>query len=147
LLASTCLDCHHFKIPELYVSYPELITDKLIIQVKYYISRLKLLDAGLIEQAHEIVQFISRATSAATDDNEEGDDAEETVPQVAVETAADLLVRMEGFVTSQLHEAKKKSTGKDAGLDAMIYEERKAARKELSARLAKSRSRCQKCRA
>jgi hypothetical protein len=114
--------------------------------VKYYISRLKLLDAGLIEQAHEIVQFISRATSAATDDNE-GDDAEETVPQVAVETAADLLVRMEGFVTSQLHEAKKKSTGKDAGLDAMIYEERKAARKELSARLAKSRSRCQKCRA
>lgn len=57
------------------------------------------------------------------------------------------MVRMEGFVTSQLHEAKKKSTGKDAGLDAMIYEERKAARKELSARLAKSRARCQKCRA
>lgn len=115
--------------------------------MKYYVCRLKLLDAGLIEQAHEIVQFISRATSAAAEDNEEGDDAEETVPQVAVETAADLLVRMEGFVTSQLHEAKKKSTGKDAGLDAMIYEERKAARKELSARLAKSRARCQKCRA
>jgi hypothetical protein len=113
------------------------------------VCRLKLLDAGLIEQAHEIVQFISRATSAAAEDNdnEEGEDAEETVQPVPVETAADLLVRMEGFVTSQLHEAKKKSTGKDAGLDAMIYEERKAARKELSARLAKSRARCQKCRA
>jgi hypothetical protein len=24
------LYCHHFKIPELYVSYPELIMDKLI---------------------------------------------------------------------------------------------------------------------
>jgi hypothetical protein len=105
-----------------------------------------LLDAGLIEQAHEIVQFISRATSAASA-GDEGEDAEETAATLPVETAADLLVRMEGFVTSQLHEAKKKSTGKDAGLDAMIYEERKAARKELSARLAKSRARCQKCRA
>jgi hypothetical protein len=116
-------------------------------QVKYYISRLKLLDAGLIEQAHEIVQFISRATSAAANIEEGDEAAEETVPTVPVETAADLLVRMDGFVASQLHEAKKKTTGKDAGLDGMIYEERKAARKELSARLAKSRSRCQKCRA
>lgn len=116
-------------------------------QVKYYVSRLKLLDAGLIEQAHEIVQFISRATSSAARDNEEGADEEETMPTVPVETAADLLVRMDGYVKAQLHEARKKASGKDESLDAMIYEERKIARKELSARLNKTRQRCQKCRA
>lgn len=129
--------------------YVKRASELTLLQVKYYVSRLKLLDAGLLEQAHELVQFISRATSAAAQKEDDGaDDAvEETIAAVPVETAADLMVRMDGYVKAQLHDAKKRASGKDESLDAMIYEERKIARKELSGRLAKTRSRCQKCRA
>jgi hypothetical protein len=51
---------------------------------------------------------------------------------------------MDEYVKAQLYHGKKQ---KDAALDAMIYEERKAARKEFTARLAKARARCQRCKA
>lgn len=65
---------------------------------------------------------------------------------------------MDEFVKGQLYRAKKQNTGGagpstgvgregDAALDAMIYEERKLARKDFAARLVKSRNRCQRCRA
>lgn len=53
---------------------------------------------------------------------------------------------MDEYVKGQLYRAKKQGS-KDAALDAMIYEERKLARKELAMRMAKGRNRCQRCRA
>lgn len=79
------------------------------------------------------------------------------------QSAAELIIKMDEFVKGQLYRAKKQAAssstssssaggganGKegDAALDSMIYEERKLARKDLAARLVKSRNRCQRCRA
>ena len=132
-------------------------------QVRYYVARLKLLDAGLIEQAHVLTNFINPAAPSKGEEQEEemaeGGGGGTVLP---AQSAAELIIKMDEFVKGQLYRAKKQSASSstgagdtsrangregDAALDSMIYEERKLARKDLAARLVKSRNRCQRCRA
>ncbi|EIW73557.1 hypothetical protein TREMEDRAFT_26611 [Tremella mesenterica DSM 1558] len=129
LLQSVCQFCHHFKMPE--------------ILLRQYIGRLRLLDAGLVERSHDMAYFLPRTSKDDGDDDGEEGDEKTRADAVSAESAAELIVRMDGYVKSCLHEAKKRS-GKEKYMDGLIFEERRKARNAFIA-AAKGWRSCKRC--
>lgn len=87
--------------------------------------------------------FIPR-TAAAAEEEEDGDEGTNAAA-VSSETAAQLIVRMDAFVRTCLHEARKKG-GKHPASDGLLYEERRKARQAFIA-AAKGWKQCRRCQA
>ncbi|ORX40060.1 hypothetical protein BD324DRAFT_254113 [Kockovaella imperatae] len=132
LLQSTCLYCHHFKMPEM--------------MVQQYIARIQLLNAGLFKESHDVAHLMPK-TQQADEDEEGGGGGGATM--VPVETAAEHIVKLDDFVRYALHQAKKHGAEKDNYRDGVVYEERRALLEEvLKGDSSRSwRTKCSRCRA
>ncbi|KAL7423169.1 hypothetical protein Q5752_002469 [Cryptotrichosporon argae] len=119
LLRSVCLFCHHFKMPEMLL--------------KKYVARLRLLDAGCLEEAHIVAGMFPVAKSAAEPKGELETDAidDDVVP---AEGAAEFIIRLESYVKTVLR-AKHKRGAKDEYKDGLVFEERKRVLGEFSKKL------------
>lgn len=98
-----------------------------MLQLRKYISRIRLLDAGLLEEAHYVASLhpsMSEEQLPATT-NSLAPDEEMVAAAIPKETAAEFVVRMEEYVKYQLHIAKKRGGVKDEYKDGLVYEERK----------------------
>ncbi|WOO77423.1 DNA-directed RNA polymerase I subunit rpa1 [Vanrija pseudolonga] len=126
LLRAVCLYCHHFKMPE--------------IMLKRYIARLRLLDAGLLEESHYVANFRPQTgdRGAAAEDAEE-EDADVSVP---AETAAEFILRMELYVKTVL-KAKKARDNRDDYKDGLVFEERRRVLNEFGKKIWSKCSHCQ----
>jgi DNA-directed RNA polymerase I subunit RPA1 len=110
-------------------------------------ARLRLLDAGLLQESHDIVHMFSLSTrdpKEAAQDAEEGDETRNGEPS---ESAAERLIRMEGFVKHALSQARKRGIGNDSYKDGLVYEERKRVVAEFYAMATKTWRRCTRCKA
>ena len=133
LLYATCLYCHHFKMPE-------------ILQHQY-IARLKLLNAGLIAESHQVAKFMPYAREEEAADEEEGGKKAKAAA-VSAQTAAEHIVRLEAYVKEQLHKAKKRGTTQDSYKDGLVYQERRALLDDVLRVQQRSwRVRCTRCQA
>jgi len=106
----------------------------LIIQLKRYIARLRLLDAGCLEEAHYIADF--HPVTKSKDGDEDVADQD-----VAAESAAQFIVRMEQYVKAVLKSKKKKHVRDDYKED-LVFQER---RKVLNEFGKKAYARCSHC--
>jgi DNA-directed RNA polymerase I subunit RPA1 len=111
-----------------------------------------LLDAGLVEQAHEIANMFPDPVEDEEDDGEEieggakrkkGRRGESSA--MPAQSAAEFMVRIDKFVKHHLALAKKQGAGvRDEYKDGLVYEARKATlHQALSA--AKKAKKCLKC--
>ena len=132
LLQNTCLFCHHFKMPE--------------IMVQQYIARIRLLNAGLIKESHDVAHLLPKTHDTSNEDDEGPGAGSGAVP---VETAAEHIVKLEDYVRYKLHQANKRGGGKDDYRDGVVYEERRALLEEvLKGDSSRSwRTKCSRCRA
>jgi DNA-directed RNA polymerase I subunit RPA1 len=127
LLRSVCLYCHHFKMPE--------------IILKRFAARLRLLDAGCLEEAHYVAHLAP--TGSASKRTEEGDAVEEDDDaDVSAESAAEFILRMDTYV-KQVLKHKKKQNVRDAYKDVLVYKERQDVIKEFSKKIWNRCSHCQ----
>lgn len=124
LLRATCLYCHHFKMPELIL--------------RRYIARLRLLDAGCLEEAHTVANFHPVTKDAPKD----GDTQEDMDAGVAAETAAEFIQRMDEYVRQVLKHKKRKHE-RDNYKDGLVFEERKRVLNEFGKKPWAKCSHCQ----
>ncbi|BEI90820.1 uncharacterized protein CcaverHIS019_0308900 [Cutaneotrichosporon cavernicola] len=127
LLRGVCLYCHHFKMPE--------------IILKRYVARLRLLDAGCLEEAHYVVHLAPSAS--ASKQAEDGDPTDEDADaDVSAESAAEFILRIETYV-KQVIKHKKKKNERDAYKDGLVYEERRRVLQEFGKKIWNRCSHCQ----
>jgi DNA-directed RNA polymerase I subunit RPA1 len=110
-------------------------------KVKQYGARIRLLDAGLVQQAHQVGEQSPAAAKVAGD--EEGDEAAADIP---AERAAEFVVRIEQFVAQALDYARKMGRTSDEYKDGLVYEERKRVLAEFI-KAAQGWKRCSRCQA
>ncbi|WVR06374.1 hypothetical protein IAU60_003405 [Kwoniella sp. DSM 27419] len=133
LLRTVCMYCHHFKMPELVLSS--------------YVARIRLLDAGLLTESYDVAAIFAKAmgtpmnTNDADEDEEPGTSAPKTISK---ENAAELIVRVDAYVSAQLEAARKSGTssGRDSYKDGLVFEERKRLLAEFSK---KNWAKCSRC--
>lgn len=102
----------------------------LISQQHQFMARIKLLDAGLIAESHQVINFMPTAARDEDVEDEEVEGSGKTkktkATAVDAETAADAIVRLGLFVKDQLHRASKRGKTKDSYKDGLVYTERRA---------------------
>ncbi|WRT67829.1 uncharacterized protein IL334_004803 [Kwoniella shivajii] len=137
LLRTVCLFCHHFKMPELILAS--------------YVARIRLLDAGLLTESHEVASIFAKAMGTSTSRDDEPNDDEEEIAgggggpkTITKENAAELIVRVDAYVSATLEAAKKASNGstRDSYKDGLVFEERKRLLAEFSK---KNWGKCTRC--
>ncbi|KAK6908242.1 hypothetical protein I203_102243 [Kwoniella mangroviensis CBS 8507] len=133
LLRTVCLFCHHFKMPELILAS--------------YVARIRLLDAGLLTESHEVAQIFAKAMgtpASSKDDEPDAEDVEGGHKTISRENAAELIVRVDAYVSATLEAAKKVSNGstRDAYKDGLVFEERKRLLSEFAK---KNWAKCNRC--
>ncbi|CAK9780803.1 beta and beta-prime subunits of DNA dependent RNA-polymerase [Cutaneotrichosporon oleaginosum] len=125
LLRGVCMYCHHFKMPE--------------IILKRYVARLRLLDAGCLEEAHYVAHLAPNAGASKGDEEGEADDAD---ANVSAESAAEFILRIETYV-KQVLKLRKKKDERDAYKDGLVYEERRRVLQEFGKKIWNRCSHCQ----
>jgi hypothetical protein len=124
-------------------------------QISQYVARLRLLDAGLVEQAHEIANMFP---DPVADDEEDLEDDElegggsgskkkgrrGESSAMPAQNAAEFIVRIDKFVKHHLALAKKRGGVKDEYKDGLVYEERKATLQQALV-AAKKPKKCLRC--
>ncbi|WVQ96644.1 hypothetical protein IAU59_003749 [Kwoniella sp. CBS 9459] len=137
LLRTVCLFCHHFKMPELVLAS--------------YVARIRLLDAGLMTESHDVAAIFAKAlgtSSKAGDEEALGEDEEigagPASKSISKENAAELIVRVDAYVSAQLDSARKlgNGNGRDSYKDGIVFEERKRLLHEFSK---KNWAKCSRC--
>ncbi|WWC70704.1 uncharacterized protein I206_104655 [Kwoniella pini CBS 10737] len=135
LLRTVCLFCHHFKMPELILAS--------------YVARIRLLDAGLLTESHEVASIFAKAMGSPVSKDDEPDLEEEIAgggghKAISRENAAELIVRVDAYVSATLEAAKKVSNGstRDAYKDGLVFEERKRLLSEFAK---KNWAKCSRC--
>ena len=93
-------------------------------QLRRYIAQIRLLDAGLLEEAHHIANFLP--VSQDTRDEGDGTERETQGGQVAPQNAAEHIIKVDKYVKGALAMAKKQAIGKDEYKDGLVFEERRA---------------------
>ncbi|KAL0255697.1 hypothetical protein I308_100504 [Cryptococcus tetragattii IND107] len=139
LLRGVCLYCHHFKMPEIVAAS--------------YVARLRLLDAGLLTESHEVAALFDNAIGKSSrhkdneDEDAEGDvDMDAPAPQT-IESAAEFMVRIGAYVQHHLKLARQNAGGKDNKVedgykDGLVFEERKKLLHEFGKKIW---NRCTRC--
>ena len=111
-------------------------------QLQQFIARICLLDAGLLEAAHQVASLVPTAgRSKADSDDEEGGEGGGSIP---AETAAEVMVRINKYVEASLKIAKRQGKGKDEYKDGLVFEERQKVLAEF-ARQSSQWKKCSRC--
>jgi DNA-directed RNA polymerase I subunit RPA1 len=98
-------------------------------------ARLRLLDAGLLEQSHLVSTIVPSTRSR--DDEGSGDEGA-AVARIAAEDAAEIMIRIDNFTDTALRQAKK---SRDGYKDGLVFEERR----KVLAEFAKKSAEWKKC--
>ena len=94
-------------------------------QLQQYIARIQLLNAGLLEEAHNIANLFPCTHDPHDEADNEPESQEATATKVPPQTAAEYIVRIRGFVKTSLHVAKKKGIGRYDYKDGLVFQERR----------------------
>jgi DNA-directed RNA polymerase I subunit RPA1 len=109
-------------------------------------ARLKLLDAGLLEQSHLVSTIVPSAKSREDDgsgDEDAGAGARGGVNggRIAADDAAEIMIRIDKFTETALRQARADKRSRDNYKDGLVYEERK----KLLAEFARKSAEWKKC--
>lgn len=122
-----------------------------MVQLQQYIARIRLLDAGLIAESHEVAKFVPTARDEEPEEEEETEggkkkDKKAKGATIDPQTAADFIVKLQKYVKGQLHRAAKRGGTKDEYKDGLVYTERRALLDEvLRVQQRPWRVRCSRC--
>lgn len=115
--------------------------------MQQYACRIKLLDAGLIEAAHDVGRQSPSGSSEAQNNADDIEDQGEETAEIPAETAAQFVKRLVAFTDNALAQARRTGAGgKDDYKDGLVYEERKALLSTFVKALV-GWKRCQRCQA
>lgn len=142
LLRGTCVFCHHFRLPRLAMAK--------------YIAQFRLLEYGLVDEAHTVAMEQLRTSSLPVDDEAEvsggDDDDDDDVPLASLsrappqaETVDEFVRRLQTHVDALIARARKDGAKKHGDHGMATY----AARRELRNTFLKDilRRRCERCHA
>ena len=111
-------------------------------------ARLQLLDAGLLQESHNIMQMFFVSSSVGRKPGPEDDEGNDGEPsRVDLEPMEDKLARMDAFVKHAIRVASKRAAADNERKNSMVYEERRRVISEFYASASKHSRRCRRCRA
>lgn len=121
-------------------------------QVRQYLARIRLLDAGFLVEAQDVANRVAESVDMAQNPEDGMDvygqqlnDAGEGKKQRMSENVAALMVKIDNFVQHKVGSARPGSAGANSYKDGLVFEERRRTIREFLGLVKPNR--CQRCRA